>query len=84
MILSRGVGLGSEALLGDSGMARILIVADRGSSSVTQAALAGLLGSVLGVPGCLSGFGFSVGSLNRHAKSLLECVGVDALVVAPC
>jgi hypothetical protein len=29
-------------------------------------------------------FGFSVGSLNRHAKLLLECVGVDALVVAPC
>src|SRR5438132_14314901 len=31
----------------------------------------------------LSGSGFSFGSLDRQAKPLLQCVGVDALVVAP-
>jgi hypothetical protein len=33
---------------------------------------------------CLSGARFSVGSLNRQAKALLQSVGVDALVVALC
>lgn len=32
---------------------------------------------------CLSRSGLSFGSLDRHAKPLLQFVGVDALVVAP-